>query len=387
MTNMNTSIAMDSHHVPISHADCGPKRLRRACNLCHRMKLRCSGTSPCSRCHDAGSDCVYSFAAKIGKPKGSRNKKTIARIQHQSTTGLERATVSPPLNPVRPLGPDLDGQGMTGSMLSPVTSLSDHTMFLNPELDSESQSAGIHQMPLPRGQNASVTSSYTSDPTLFDWAADLPSSVSAIDAFLVNECSAKETEPSQQSWITHQFDQLVQQQHDANHTGNCDCLRAQFESLCRTKGVETDQPHTRDDTNFATTLNALAVSQGLLDCYRCANDAETSMAIIMSVDLIFRRLETLATAPPDTLKELRLRLGDQEIVGPAPLSVMRETLIKLARDQVEQVFGRIQARIGRLFTQAQSVTNGDVDNLYSMQLQLGMMRLNILYQRLRASLI
>ena len=72
---------MESHGsttLPASNTTEG-KRLRRACNGCHRMKLRCSGTKPCARCQDTGNDCAYAFVAKLGKPRGSRNKKTIER--------------------------------------------------------------------------------------------------------------------------------------------------------------------------------------------------------------------------------------------------------------------------------------------------------------------
>jgi hypothetical protein len=72
---------MESHGsttLPASNTTEG-KRLRRACNGCHRMKLRCSGTKPCAHCQDTGNDCAYAFVAKLGKPRGSRNKKTIER--------------------------------------------------------------------------------------------------------------------------------------------------------------------------------------------------------------------------------------------------------------------------------------------------------------------
>ncbi|KUI71286.1 Thiamine repressible genes regulatory protein thi5 [Cytospora mali] len=56
------------------------QRLRLACDPCHRAKVRCSGGNPCQRCHDMSnpSECNYSYMAKLGKPKGSRNKKTLA---------------------------------------------------------------------------------------------------------------------------------------------------------------------------------------------------------------------------------------------------------------------------------------------------------------------
>ncbi|KFA46872.1 hypothetical protein S40293_11549 [Stachybotrys chartarum IBT 40293] len=50
-----------------------PKRLRLACDSCHGAKIRCSGGQPCKKCHN-------SYMARLGKPKGSRNKKTLERL-------------------------------------------------------------------------------------------------------------------------------------------------------------------------------------------------------------------------------------------------------------------------------------------------------------------
>lgn len=71
------------------------KKLRAACNLCHQMKVRCSGTKPCSRCFDSGVECVYSYAAKLGKPKGSRNKKTLERLRQMSEAASGGQTTPP----------------------------------------------------------------------------------------------------------------------------------------------------------------------------------------------------------------------------------------------------------------------------------------------------
>ncbi|KAJ5328942.1 hypothetical protein N7452_009332 [Penicillium brevicompactum] len=52
--------------------------LRTACDCCHAAKIRCSGGAPCTRC---ARECHYSQKAKIGKPRGSLNKKTIERLR------------------------------------------------------------------------------------------------------------------------------------------------------------------------------------------------------------------------------------------------------------------------------------------------------------------
>ena len=57
------------------------RRLKAACDQCHAAKVKCSGQRPhCSRCIDTSLACHYSFAARMGKPPGSKNKKTLERM-------------------------------------------------------------------------------------------------------------------------------------------------------------------------------------------------------------------------------------------------------------------------------------------------------------------
>lgn len=56
-------------------------KLRSACDACHEAKVRCTGGTPCVHCKNHRHDCHYSVAARIGKPKGSRNRKTLARLR------------------------------------------------------------------------------------------------------------------------------------------------------------------------------------------------------------------------------------------------------------------------------------------------------------------
>ncbi|KAL7941875.1 hypothetical protein V8C42DRAFT_333958, partial [Trichoderma barbatum] len=56
------------------------RRLRSACDLCHASKVRCTGGQPCKKCCNSNLPCTYSYMAKLGKPKGSRNKRTLERL-------------------------------------------------------------------------------------------------------------------------------------------------------------------------------------------------------------------------------------------------------------------------------------------------------------------
>ncbi|PVH98596.1 hypothetical protein DM02DRAFT_615719 [Periconia macrospinosa] len=60
-----------------------PKKRRTACDSCHRGKTKCSGGTPCTFCVDGGRQCTYSEPSRLGRPKGSKNKRTLEKCQAQ----------------------------------------------------------------------------------------------------------------------------------------------------------------------------------------------------------------------------------------------------------------------------------------------------------------
>lgn len=59
-----------------------PKKHKAACDQCNASKVKCPGGSrPCQRCADSSQPCHYSLARRIGKPPGSKNRKTLERLR------------------------------------------------------------------------------------------------------------------------------------------------------------------------------------------------------------------------------------------------------------------------------------------------------------------
>ena len=61
------------------------KKLRTACDICHQAKMKCSGGSPCNGCRDSGYECFYSVSNRIGRPKGTKNKRTLERMSRNQS--------------------------------------------------------------------------------------------------------------------------------------------------------------------------------------------------------------------------------------------------------------------------------------------------------------
>ena len=90
MWSSNYSTAPSKHEEP-SAEQASKKKLRAACDRCHQAKTKCSGGSPCQSCAAArlSEQCQYSFTTRTGRPKGAKNKKTLAQAQGKSKHQVE----------------------------------------------------------------------------------------------------------------------------------------------------------------------------------------------------------------------------------------------------------------------------------------------------------
>lgn len=61
-------------------------RLRAACDACRQSKVRCSGGQVCVRCEKHDFQCTHSIASRAGKPKGSKNKSTLKKLENLQVT-------------------------------------------------------------------------------------------------------------------------------------------------------------------------------------------------------------------------------------------------------------------------------------------------------------
>lgn len=61
------------------------KKLRSACDICHQAKMKCSGGTPCQGCRSSDHECIYSVSKRIGRPKGTKNKRTADRVSRQKS--------------------------------------------------------------------------------------------------------------------------------------------------------------------------------------------------------------------------------------------------------------------------------------------------------------
>ncbi|QGA12867.1 hypothetical protein EYB26_000512 [Talaromyces marneffei] len=68
--------------------EAGKPRYRAACDACRQSKVRCSGGGVCIRCKKHDYKCRYSIAHRAGKPKGSKNKATLKKLENLQAAQL-----------------------------------------------------------------------------------------------------------------------------------------------------------------------------------------------------------------------------------------------------------------------------------------------------------
>ncbi len=87
-----------------------PTSVKRACDACHRRKVKCDGLNPCRNCSSAQLSCTYHAIPQKKGPKGSRAKviSELRETQRQTTlttkvanrmNGLQSPTLAPTLAP------------------------------------------------------------------------------------------------------------------------------------------------------------------------------------------------------------------------------------------------------------------------------------------------
>lgn len=129
-------------------------RRRSACDVCHRMKVRCSGTSPCDTCVEAGRSCLYSISGRLGRPPGAKNKRSALsprRVSRPVASRAGRSTSVPTRSPRRSSGVE-------------ETTTGQHCWVLDRSASEEQQSHIEAQPPSNQNKSGQISSSETSTP-------------------------------------------------------------------------------------------------------------------------------------------------------------------------------------------------------------------------------
>ncbi|KAF3389962.1 C6 finger domain transcription factor gliZ [Talaromyces pinophilus] len=308
-------------------------KLRAACDSCHRTKVKCSGSHPCERCQKMGFHCIYSTSNRIGRPKHTRNKKTIERIrklhnsqQNSAVSGSLRA-LGLAGQPTECLDPALSKD----SKIDQLSFVDDH----NTKLISTDHTAGNDWL-LPLAELEAMPGFSQSDENFFniktgpDSAAHGSSAFSNIGSSLDSSCPSQPTSycyddevtssSSSQIGIDFQFPaettfvdtsvlsptsqslspSIDRLQHASMSLGpkTCKCLQHQANLLVSLKETSSSQIQVRIDLALLGISRASEAMRTFLRCDTCWSAephhtvAEESLVLaVMNIGLVVKILE------------------------------------------------------------------------------------------------
>jgi Fungal Zn(2)-Cys(6) binuclear cluster domain len=314
-----------------------PKRLgklRAACDSCHRAKVKCSGSHPCERCQKMGFHCIYSASNRIGRPKHTRNKKTIERIrklhnsqQNSAVSGAPSALglAGQPTYGTECLDPALS----KNSKVDELSLLDDH----NTTLISTDHTAGNDWL-LPLAELEAMPGLSQSDENFFNIKTVPGSAAHGSSEFSKTGSSLDSSSPSQptpyyyddelssssssQTGIDFQFpaetdpltfvDTLVlppmsqslspsidRLKHTSLRPRTCKCLQHQANLLVSLKEMSSSQTQLRIDLALSGISGASGAMRTFLRCDTCWSHhtvAEESLALaVMNTGLVVKILE------------------------------------------------------------------------------------------------
>ncbi|KAI0124774.1 hypothetical protein BJ170DRAFT_635034 [Xylariales sp. AK1849] len=266
-------VQTDSAMKPLSAP--GGRKIRTACNVCHKAKMRCSGGNPCASCERAGCQCRYSISNRLGRPpKSSANVKVVS--------GINDATI-----PLASAAGSLEDMLTLDDMFIPTSRSSEQSLRHTESTSTGSthENATSERVHLP-SQSSMTMDMYNTPPQ---------STPSSVCSNAISPCD-------------------TQKRDDAPR---CHCLQQQNQFMWDLEKLD----RTYDSSVIAITLDAarhgLELWQELLRCQSCRFDEENGAILlsIMSTGTVVKRLwhilvnEEQQSACPDGLPQGGVPLG------------------------------------------------------------------------------
>ncbi|KAL6691426.1 hypothetical protein J3F84DRAFT_162452 [Trichoderma pleuroticola] len=320
------------------------RRLRSACDVCHASKVRCTGGQPCKKCCNSNLPCTYSYMAKLGKPKGSRNKRTLERLglaisgganstinaciqasannafqgdwpvmlnthQDQQEKGMPATTISPSSDTNASLPTMLSITAPSCTACTPVTNdpNPDLSMELSSILDSEIPLFFSSQSPTskdPQFMPDFLDILFTSNPNtdILSNSQDSDSGIgwrSRIDSYEVpangSPSSLMQPNNSNSPNSPHKVHKKPkqfphtrgEQRGTVSPLSNCICLKMLTGMQCSLSGIERRQGNRRLDIILSMATMILDCSSRALACDPCLLDSQVLFLIMVLLQTVF----------------------------------------------------------------------------------------------------
>ena len=398
-----------------------PRKLRSACDVCHQAKTKCTGGTPfggtpCTNCRDSSYQCRFSVSNRIGRPRGTKNKRTLDRMSLHQSGGSDQSepdrsfprqaqslTTSLDNNARRGMTPLLDKTPMDSVLVTSIDGSHTLTEFSAlPPFSSDptfwygfddltGTSPFTQQPPYIGGFTSNeshpfsqVYSAYASPTSLFDDMESFQSGPDLSELFGNMNSDAEE----------HQDMIALTSSWSIASAATCNCVQNHAELLCHLKEIEQRHIRTRLDVVLSCAQKALIPWKNVLDCRVCQHNGnqEVLMLSAMSILTMLRSLQCLCSeyyntlafsqhteaqesAMVDTSDGMQSVIGTYEVTEEGRTAV-EELLIVRTLDKMRYIMTCFKGRLEGLETKKNATSisspcqisrpgelSGDLDNL------------------------
>ena len=364
------------------------KKLRTACDVCHHAKMKCSGGTPCAGCRDSGYECGYSVSNRIGRPKGTKNKRTLDRMSRKRSGASDKSDSgqASPVLAQPSVASLINGTGtnlasMDKSSIEPVlaTGLDGASSFPGSEafgpLSNDlspwynfgdfAASSPFTQQPSPTAaffneelrSYPSVDSAYVSPASLFTNKGDVASLLEPNG--LLSDMD-RETNRTQDITASNSSSYLAS-------STTCNCVQNHAELLYCLKELEQRRAQPRLDVVLSSAQQALVPWRSVVECRVCRHDGNQEVLILsaMSIGTVLLSLQSLCSeyhngvisgqgydqqgATIDVPDGMQSAIGIYEITGEERMAV-KDLLISRILDKMKYTLACFKERLETLNT-------------------------------------
>lgn len=318
------------------------KKLRSACDACHQCKVKCSGGSPCFRCTTKGLLCRYGYQNRAGKPKGSKNRKTLER-EHQlrmewltsqlreADDGLGDMNIdlsAPTLLPSPPFQPSRWKQGHV-------------------HLQSSVQpTAGDQCIKSTEHENECLTSPHALDTWTMDLAPMLQtpreSTSGGFEGFTTPISLTDDT------YLRQLTDTTTPRAHETpspdaclgRAEDPCPCVQSQAVNISTLHRLTCRNMPDRFDLVMKSISSTLETCERFIACDACDKSFSAILLTLSAIELIFKLFEQLTTdnrglSPPEDQRVVPCSLGDYKVTREEGQAI-RNVLVKMTLSKGRQ---------------------------------------------------
>ena len=363
------------------------KKLRTACDVCHQAKMKCSGGTPCAGCRDSGYPCCYSVSNRIGRPKGTKNKRTLDRMSRKRSEASDKSD-SGQASPVLTQASMASLTNCTGTNLA-STDKSSIEPVLGTVLDGASSFPGSEAFgPLSDDLSSwygygdfSASSPFTQQPSpTAAFLNEETHSYSSVDSAYISPASlftdkggvASLLEPSglfSDMDVETNGAQDITASTCSSYLASstiCNCLQNHAELLCCLKELEQRHAQPRLDVVLSSAQQALVPWRSVVECRVCRHDDKQDVLIssAMSIRTVLWSLHSLCSeyyngvvsgqdnygqqgATTNVSDGMQSAIGIYEITGEERMAV-KDLLISRILDKMKYTLARFKERLETL---------------------------------------